>query len=306
MARSYAQVHQRIWADPAWRNLDVNSQHLYLLLISQPQMNLAGVLPLQLRKWSSCVKGWDIADVATALDQLRADRFVVVDEDTEEVLVRTLIRNDGAYKTPGMLKSILKFAEGVQAPALRATLAVELGKIGPLEGKTAAEGMAAINATRLALVPSGTNPDPGVIHRSDGIGDGIADTFLGTHPGYLPQNASEPIADTSVSVTGSVASLALVRSMGEGSSPALLDEPQNCPKHQGMDRDEIPPCRACGRLREQWEAAKAEAEKPKPLPPWCGRCAHPTDRHLDTPLGVIRCPECNPKASEPVNDWKSA
>jgi hypothetical protein len=293
MARSYAQLHQRIWADPNWRALDVDSQHLYLLLISQPQLNMAGVLPLQLRKWASCVDGWDIADVAAALDRLRADRFVIVDEDTEEVLVRSLIRNDGGYKTPGMLRAILKFAEGAQAPAIRTTLAVELGRIGPLDGKKADEGSALIAATRLALMPNGTPPDPGVIHSSDGIGDGIGDTFVGTHRGYHPESSTDGIGDTSVTVTGSVSELSLARNRREGSSPAPSDEPPLCAKHDGMDRDEIPACRACGRLRENWEAVNAEAMKPKPLPPLCGEC---DNRWVETPNGNAHCPRCHPQA----------
>jgi hypothetical protein len=288
MARSYAQLHQRIWADPDWRALDVESQHLYLLLISQPQMNMAGILPLQLRKWSSCVNGWDIADVAAALDRLREGRFVIVDEDTEEVLVRSLIRNDAGYKTPGMLRAILKFAEGAQAPAIRTALAVELGRIDPLEGKKADEGTALIAATRAALLPNGTPPDGGVIHSSDGIGDGIGDTFLGTHRGYLPKSSTDGIGDTSVTVTGTGSLLSLVDYLGEGSSPALPDEAPNCSKHAGWDEADIPPCRPCGRLREKWEAAVAEvtrmavaeAAKPKPMCPehpgqilgFCGPC----------------------------------
>jgi hypothetical protein len=276
MARSFGRLYVRIWTDQDWRALDVNAQHLYCVLISQESMNLAGVLPLQLRKWSSCVNGWDIADVAGALDRLREARFVLVDEDTEEVLIRTLIRNDEAYKTPGMLKSILKSAEHTQAPALRRELAVELGRLDALEGKKAEEGTALIAATRVALLPNGTPPDDGVIHRSepipDGIGDGITDGFLGTHPRYLPNHSTEPIPDTSVSVSVSVPSLALVRSSeGEGTSPTPLDEPENCARHTGMGAD-APPCRACQRLRENWEMARDEAAKPKPKPPWCGDC----------------------------------
>lgn len=276
MARSYAQIHQRVWSDPEWRTLDVNAQHLYLLLISQPQMNLAGVLPLQLRKWSSCVGGWDIDDVAKALDRLRHGHFVLVDEDTEEVLIRSLIRNDGGYKTPGMLRAILKFAEGVQAPALRAALAVELGRLGPLEGKKADEGMALIAATRLALMPKGTPPGAAVIHSSDGIADTI------------PDGMAEPMPDTSVTVTGTVTGLSLVRSMGgEGSTPHP-DQPPTCNRHAGLSREEIPDCGACGRLRRRWEdegteAARrvvAEGEKPKPMcrqhpgqiAAYCGPC----------------------------------
>jgi hypothetical protein len=223
------------------------------------------------------VNGWDIADVAGALGRLREARFVLVDEDTEEVLIRTLIRNDEAYKTPGMLKSILKSAEHTQAPALRRELAVELGRLDALEGKKAEEGTALIAATRVALLPNGTPPDDGVIHRSepipDGIGDGITDGFLGTHPRYLPNHSTEPIPDTSVSVSVSVPSLALVENLGGEELPPPPDEAPPCKKHQDWDRDEIPDCGGCGRARARWEADReayrqrqvAKAAKPKPM-----------------------------------------
>jgi len=284
MARSYAQLHQRIWADPDWRSLNLDSQHLYLLLISQPQINMAGVLPLQLRKWASCVNGWDIADVAIALDVLRDASFVVVDEDTEEVLVRTLIRNDGGYKTPGMLKSILQFAEGAQSPAIRSALAVELGRLDPLNGKTAAEGQASILATRIALGGSDGPDGPGGEPIPDGIRDGIGDTSVGTHRGYLPKSSTDAIADTSVTGTGTGASLSLVRNLGGENFP----HPPRCARHDELPIGEEPPCRACQRFRENWEAAneetvqlaRAEASKPKPMCPdhpgqvagFCGPC----------------------------------
>lgn len=308
MARSYAQLHQRIWADPTWRSLDVDAQHLYLLLISQPQINLAGVLPLQPRRWASCVAGWDVATVTAALGRLRAGRFVVVDEDTEEVLVRSLIRNDGGYRTPGMLKSILRHSEGTQGAALRTVLAIELGRLDPLEGKKAEEGMALIAATRLALLPSPpTPPTPTVIHSSDGIGDtigepmadGIGDTFLGTHRGYLPESISDAIADTSVTGTGSVTHLSSVDRWGGTRAHAKHDEPPQCPKHTGMDRADVPDCGPCGRLRRRWEDDQAEAARPrpKPMPPLCGQC---DDRWIDTPGGYVHCPRCHPAEVRPA------
>lgn len=301
MARSFGRLYVRIWADPDWRALDCDAQHLYVLLISQHSMNLAGVLPLQLRKWARCVGDWDPQRVQKALDRLTVDQFTVVDEDTEEVLVRSLIRNDEAYKTPGMLKSILKFAESTQAPDLRRTLAVELGRLDPLEGKKAEEGAALIAAARLALMPEGAPPDGEVIHRSEPIGDaiadGIEDAFLGTHRGCHPQSATEPIADgiadTSVSVSVSVPGVSYV-DHGEGEAPPPPDEPPLCHRHEGFDRDAVPACRACGRLREQWETARAEADQPAPLPALCGQCIN---RWIDNDDGTAsRCPRCNPRA----------
>lgn len=290
MARSHAAIYNRIWADPEWRALDVNAQHLYILLISQPQMNLAGVLPLQLRKWASCVDGWDIADVAIALDRLRDDRFILVDEDTEEVMVRTLIRNDGAYKIPNVLKSLLQAAEGTQAPALRRELSIELGRLDPLDGKRAEEAAGWIAATRLILgIPDGP---------SGGGGETLPATVSGTLPvtvaGTEEQPFPEPLPEGSGSGSGSGSRLSLVgTSVGRGEAPPLSDEPPKCKRHAHLYDGEVPPCPPCGRLRERWERERLEAAKPKPLPPLCGEC---DNRWIETDRGMARCPRCNPQA----------
>lgn len=293
MARSHAAIYNRIWADPAWRALDVDAQHLYILLISQPQMNLAGVLPMQLRKWASCVAGWDIADVAKALDRLRDDRFILVDEDTEEVMVRTLIRNDGAYKIPNVLKSLLLAAEGTQAPALRRELAIELGRLDPLDGKRAEEAAAWIAATRLVLGLS-DGPD-------GGGGETLPVTVSGTLPvtvaGTEKQPLPEPMPEGSGSGSGSGPSLSLVgTSVGRGEAPPLSDEPPRCKRHADLADGEVPPCPPCGRLRTKWEAAVAEAAKPKPKPPWCGACNEGTRLVEIDDRTVARCERCHPRA----------
>jgi hypothetical protein len=291
VARSYAAIHLRIWADPDWRHLDVDAQHLYLLLISQPQMNLAGVLPLQTRKWASCVAGWDVSIVEKALHALTDTGFLVVDEDTEEVLVRTFIRNDGGYRTPGPLKSILRVAETIQGPRLRKVLADELGKLPPLDGKkTAADGMAAIAATRLAL-------DPMADAMPDGIRDAIGDPIsIGRHPRSHVQRSLDAIPDASGSGSGSGSGASLVETVvGEGESGL---HPPRCDKHNRLPYGDEPPCKVCKRMRERWEAEQVKANEPKPKPPWCGRCSDPNRRQLETPVGIIRCPECHPLAAQ--------
>lgn len=304
MARSYAAIYHRIWADPEWRGLDINAQHLYVLLLSQPQVNLAGVLPLQLRKWASCVDGWDIGDVAKALDRLCDARFVLADEDTEEVLIRTLIRNDGSYKIPNVLKSLLQVAEGTQSQALRAELSAELGRLDPPEGKKAEESAGLIAATRLVLGlpdrPGGPGGEPLPEGLAEPLPEGLGDGFVVTHAVTVAGTSNQPIAqpmpEGSGSGSGSGKQLSLVRNLGGKGAPPPPDEPPLCAKHEGMDRDAIPPCRACGRLRENWEMARAEAAKPKPLPPLCGQC---DNRWIENDDGsVSRCPTCNPRALE--------
>lgn len=262
MARDYTSLFHRIWADPDWRALDVEAQQLYLLLISQSNMNLAGVMPVQTRRWSQCSADRTEDDVQKALSALEAARFVLVDRDTEELLARSFVRVSEAYKTPGMLRSILKFAVVVQAPSIRRELAIELGRLHPLNGKLAADGQAAINATRLLLMPEGTPPDGGVIHSSEGIGDAIdepiADTSVGTHRRWVDESAKTPIADTPSTSTGTGTSLSLVRNMREGERTPPPNEAPGCTKHSHLDEWDTPPCRACQRLRETWEVQRDE------------------------------------------------
>lgn len=297
MARSYAAIHHRIWADPAWRALDVDAQHLYILLISQPQLNLAGVLPIQLRKWSSCVQGWDIGDVAKALDKLRDARFILVDEDTEEVMIRTLIRNDGAYKIPNVLKSLLQAAEHTQAPALRRELSIELGRLEPLDGKKAEEAAGWIAATRLVLGafdgPTGGGGEPLPEPLPEGLPKGLVATLPGTLNGTVEQPLAEPMPEGSGSGSGSGTSLSLVGSLKGGVALPPSDEPPKCKRHAHLEDGDVPPCPPCGRLRTKWEQAHVEAAQPKPLPPLCGRC---DNRWVETDDGMARCPRCNPKA----------
>lgn len=75
--------------------------------------------------------------------------------------------------------------------------------------------------------------------------------------------------------------------------PESLDRPPRCLRHQGLAEGDDPPCRACQRLRENWEMVREEAAKPKPLPPLCGQC---DNRWVETDRGMDRCPRCNPQA----------
>jgi len=122
----YGKLLSRIWSDPDFIALDARAQQVYCLLLSFPTRNHAGVLPLTLKRWARCTAGTAIEDVVAALRTLAAARFVVVDWESEELLVRTYIRNDEVYRQPNVMKSALKSARQVQSAALRWALHDEL------------------------------------------------------------------------------------------------------------------------------------------------------------------------------------
>lgn len=133
MARSYAQVFTRIWNDEDFKARSPKAQWLYLLLLSQPNLNSAGVLPLQIRRWATLSEPATEETVRAGLEELARTRYVLVDEDTEEVLLRSFIRNDGLWRQPNMLKAALRDVAGTLSPVLRAELRVELERLPILE-----------------------------------------------------------------------------------------------------------------------------------------------------------------------------
>lgn len=129
MARDHARIYVRIWNDEDFRELSLPAKMLYLQLMSQQKLSYAGVLDLAMKRWAGPHPDLDTPEVRAALDELDYARFVVIDHDTEELLVRTFIRNDELYKQPNVLRGALRVAFDIESPKLRAALADELRKL---------------------------------------------------------------------------------------------------------------------------------------------------------------------------------
>lgn len=126
---TYGRVMSSIWTDPDFIALKPQVQQVYLLLLSSSSRDHAGVLPLTLRRWAKCSAGATTASIEAALNALADANFVVVDWDTEEVLVRTYIRNDGVWKQPQVMRAALRSAADVQSYRLRNAVAAELNSL---------------------------------------------------------------------------------------------------------------------------------------------------------------------------------
>ncbi len=133
MARSEARVSVDIWMDPDFLALPATAQRLYFFLLSQPDMAHDGVVPLRERRWASSAAGQTVEDVRADLVRLAGSRFVVVDPGTEELLVRSLIRRDGIYRQPNLLRAARKHLSLVTSTTIRAALETELQRIRDLE-----------------------------------------------------------------------------------------------------------------------------------------------------------------------------
>jgi hypothetical protein len=128
MARTEARIFVDIWDGEDFIALGARPQRLWFFLTSQRDLTHCGALPLRPKRWAE--------DLAETLGSIEGDlaaldkgRFVVIDFDRQELLVRTHIRNDRVYKQPNLLRSARASLAAVTSPRLRAAVAVELRRL---------------------------------------------------------------------------------------------------------------------------------------------------------------------------------
>lgn len=118
MPRTFGRLLCSIWDDPDFLALTSDAKVLYTAFSSQQDTSPAGVLPLTPRRWRKWL-GDDVARTEAALDELTRTRFVLVDDDTAEVCVRTFIKHDGRLDNPKMVTSIHNSIAGIRSAAIR-------------------------------------------------------------------------------------------------------------------------------------------------------------------------------------------
>lgn len=261
MARAYANVATALWRDDEFRPLSLAAQHAYLLLMSQPDISAAGILSLNLTRWASRTKDVTRASLRAAIEELEANRFVALDEETEELLVRSFVRWDNGYSNPKRRPVIKDAASHVESGTLRRVLAAELDRLGlpgaewvgwvsdshadsPSDSQSGVES----SEDHAEAFPQGnslSDSHPDTVSPSDRV---VVTKEVVPQPAtHTPQPALRP----------PVASL----SGGRAHDPRDEPPPARCDDHI---RDlSPPPCGACADARralEAWEAARRAAD----------------------------------------------
>ncbi|MEU6768566.1 hypothetical protein ABZ916_39410 [Streptomyces sp. NPDC046853] len=129
MARGHGRILTSIWEDTDFLKLDEREQRLYLFLISQPNLNHAGLLDLTLRRWSRKARGLTSAELEKLLQALEAAHFIVMDDDTEELLIRSFVRNDGVWRMPKVMGAMVSGALEISSRRLQQAVLSEMDRI---------------------------------------------------------------------------------------------------------------------------------------------------------------------------------
>lgn len=128
MARDHARIKVDIW-DGDFTDLRVIEQHAYFLLASNRGLSRCGVLDYIPSRFLGLSADLTASRFKTAIGGLRAKRFVVIDDDTQELLVRTYVRHDGVLDRLNMGKATGTAFEAVVSDAIRHAIGDELARL---------------------------------------------------------------------------------------------------------------------------------------------------------------------------------
>lgn len=129
MARDYAAIYTSVWSDPDWRKLPIRLQHGYWLLLTQPRLSPCGVLDYIPRRLSGMAADLAVGDVNALVRDLQSlvpRPWVVLDESTAELLVRSYVRHDGLITGSRPAKAIAKDFDSISSSHIRQAIVDEL------------------------------------------------------------------------------------------------------------------------------------------------------------------------------------
>ena len=170
MPRSWAKIHTSIWKDKDFGALDEGARFVYLHLLSHPQLNHAGVIPYQPRQIAR-VCGQPEAVIDARMQALVDADFIVLDAETDEILIRTLLVHDGGLANFKQVRAVHANADALASDRLSidvwSTFLNELGKVNltKKDGTPNAPLVAAVEDARLAGETFLENVDRSAIDR---------------------------------------------------------------------------------------------------------------------------------------------
>lgn len=129
MARSEARILVDIWTDDDFTAMAAGPQQRFMFLLSQPDLAHDGVIPLRPGRWARKTAGASIASVRAELAVLAAANFIVVDEETGEVLIRSFVRRDRVFKQPNVMRAAVDHVPLIESRTILDALLTETDRI---------------------------------------------------------------------------------------------------------------------------------------------------------------------------------
>lgn len=130
MARDHARVKTSIWdLGSDFLGLRVAEQHLYLALMSNKGLSRCGVVTYIPSRFEHLAADLSPAKIKAAVKGLIGARYLVLDERTQELLLRSYVRHDGVLDRVNMGKAAGTAFEAVVSPVIRDAIGHELARL---------------------------------------------------------------------------------------------------------------------------------------------------------------------------------
>jgi hypothetical protein len=246
VANAQGVLKESIWRDKDFRALTRSAQATYLQLISQKDLDRAGIQPLMVTRLARGCDEVTEADIWQDLKLLAERRFAFYDEETDELFVRSYMRACEIVKYPNILKNALRCATLVASEPLRHELAQELRRLRRAEANRVADdidpGEPFENRSKTNWNPSETLPEP--LNGSEtpteprGMGKGKGSSLVPEIEGF---RAEQPNTVTT--------------KPDESEPPA-----PNCPRHPHGTTDNCGACGEARRSRQKWDTEQRRAQ----------------------------------------------
>ena len=127
--RQYALIHRAILDDPSGRCLTRSQQNLYLLLLLKLSTNLCGVVDWRPKKLAVNASDMTVETIEADAVVLEKKLYIVRDEDTDEVLIRSFLRNDAPLKSSKTAIAVRSSYTDTASSKLRGVIFFELQRL---------------------------------------------------------------------------------------------------------------------------------------------------------------------------------
>lgn len=289
--RTHAAIRHSIWDDQDFIALSPGAQLVYLFLLSQADLAWSGVLPLTVTRWADMLPRLGEERIKAALAELAEARFIVLDERTQELAIRTFVRNDGLWRQPRLLGCSIREARRVRSATIRRAYGIELVRLlqDPDTAEEAARKFSDANAAaayELAGEAAPTKLPPPEPPHPQGHAQPLGNPSA--NPSARDEAAPPPTPRQGTGAGAGAGAGAPAPAPQTPPTPHQRGEtarPSTCERHRRSSRPR-PNCRDCTR-------ATAIATDPPP----CGETPglHGSGRMAEGPDGTAYpCPTCHP------------
>jgi hypothetical protein len=121
MANSRFVLNTDVWSSE-YTELSLEEHGMYTLLCSQKMVSLCGVMHYSPKRLALLTRGATPESVERVVAALEALRYVVVDRDTDELIIRTFVKHSGCLNMPKVIIGMTRQFDQIASLKLRAVV----------------------------------------------------------------------------------------------------------------------------------------------------------------------------------------